>query len=376
MSSRLVFIDHSAQPGGGQLGLLRYLKLHPEMCTGVIFITGGPVAEQVEALGIETHILCKGNFSMRSIIAAAPALSRILKRLQPTSVVANSLYAGMALAIAPSLKRTNWFYYSRVSMGSLRGVKRAIVLPLFQLAFSGYIANSRWTASCVPKSLARRGVEVAYPVSGIAAHPLPRDTSIRSAGTVNIVTLSRPDKWKGLDILLDALDHIELEDSVRLQLDIYGGSFFSDPTYLATLHSHAQRSRHEINFHGHIDDVETALREADIFVLPTRQPEPFGQVVPQALSAGCICIVPNEGGPLEIVQDGINGYQFEARSSRSLAKVIAKALGSPDAMQAMSRAAQQRSRTFDDASTARMLSSAISRLAGGQDASSSLGTDC
>lgn len=362
MELPVVFVDHSAYPGGGQLGLYRYLVIHRDKCRAVIFMTGGPMVERIKALGVETHVLSDRDYTGRSILTLLPALTRVLRGLGPAVLVANSLYAGASLAMVRSIVGSRKLYYSRVSMDSLQGAKRLLILSLFSIGFDGFIANSHWTASCIPQFLSKRGLQVAYPISGISAEPPKRLKSFEGSETLRIVTLSRPDRWKGIDILLEALELLSGMDERNLTLDIYGGSFFSESDYLTDIRLQAKNLKYEVNFHGHVDNVDQVLQSSDIFVLPTRQPEPFGQVVPQALSNGCICIVPNEGGPLEIVEHGINGYHFEARSASSLARAILHASVDRKEMSRVSIQAQDRSTIFSDEISSAMLIDAIRTL--------------
>jgi glycosyltransferase involved in cell wall biosynthesis len=50
------------------------------------------------------------------------------------------------------------------------------------------------------------------------------------------------------------------------------------------------------------------------------QPEPFGLSIIEALSVARPVIAPNEGGPLEIIEDQKCGLFFAARSAQSLSE--------------------------------------------------------
>ena len=58
------------------------------------------------------------------------------------------------------------------------------------------------------------------------------------------------------------------------------------------------------------DEVEKYFSVLDIFVLTTPK-ESFGLVLTEAMAMGKPLIASNRGGPVEIIQDGINGFLFE-----------------------------------------------------------------
>jgi glycosyltransferase involved in cell wall biosynthesis len=318
---RVTMVDHSADPGGGQLGLLRYLEDTRDLDVSLILLTGGPLVDAYRATGHKVTVLDEaGAFSF----ARAPLFSRrfssAVREHSPDVIVANSLYATI--------------YYSRVSMETLKGLKRVLAIHFFFRQFDGFLANSKWTKSCIPTVLARRPIRVAYPISGVTERTA--STRSRPSGRGDelvIASLSRPDRWKGTDILIDAVKAMTPRPGARpVRLDIYGGTFFSDPAFITEIEDSARESAVPIRFLGHVDDVASVLDEVDIVVLSTRFPEPFGQVVVQGLAHGAVVVVPDQGGPMEVVEDGVNGLVFHSGDPDSLRTVLEAAIGDADRM--------------------------------------------
>lgn len=357
MGPRVLFVDHSAQPGGGQLGLLRYLKEESPADAGVLFLNGGPVKEDIEALGIDVWTLDEdSNFSLKSIPRRLPSIRKALESINPDIVVANSLYAAAAVAWTFSRPKPYLIYYSRVSMESLRGIKRFIALKLIFNRFDEFIANSAWTASCIPAPLNERPVSIAYPVSGVSGTPQSRRSAPCATETIRIVSLSRPDPWKGTDLIVEAASVLARQfPEKKITLDIYGGTFFSDQSYLTELTALADSSPVEVVFQGHVADVTAVLLETDIMVLSTRIPEPFGQVVPQGLAAGAVVVVPDAGGPLEVVSDGVTGLVFKTGDAQSLGERMALVLRDTNLAAELSAQGMLRSADFADSVVASML---------------------
>lgn len=332
----------------------------------VALLTGGTLQADFVHAAPSTYVLDDDPFSFRKILRYAYGLRRLLRRRDYDLVLVNSLYAAAVYALLDRgglTRRLDSAYYSRVSMESLTGTKRQVGMRCIFPVFDAFLANSSWTASCIPMSLGKPRY-VAYPVSGIDASTRTHRADPCSGDSIRIITLSRPDRWKGLDLLVRAVATLaERCPTKSISVNLYGGDFFSDPEYLAELDALISSSRVEVTRWGHIDDVPAALRSSDIFVLPTMQPEPFGQSVAQALAAGCVVIVPDEGGPLEMVKAGESGLVFRARDAESLLERIVEAIESPQLSRRLSEAAVASIRRFEDSATVQMLLTAVDRIA-------------
>src|SRR4029079_19189865 len=62
-----------------------------------------------------------------------------------------------------------------------------------------------------------------------------------------------------------------------------------------------------VTFLGNQEFIEELLPEANLFLLPSH-PESFGLVALEAMSAGVPVIATNEGGPREVIEDGVTGF--------------------------------------------------------------------
>ena len=61
------------------------------------------------------------------------------------------------------------------------------------------------------------------------------------------------------------------------------------------------------------DDLTSLIASADIFVFPSNT-DTFGNSVIEALASGVPCITSNQGGPQEIIENGLCGFVFDAHS--------------------------------------------------------------
>lgn len=359
---KITFVDHAGDPGGGQLGLLRYVQSpYRRADVRCILLTGGPIVDQLRDAGAEVVVLDDREFEFRRFPIYAAGLHRNIKRGDGRIVVANSLYAAVAVSLVP--RPGLWTYYSRVSMNTLAGVKRVIATQWVFRRAASFLANSNWTASCIPAKLTARPVAVAYPVSGIPSEPNSRHRrGFMEDGSLKIVSLSRPDRWKGIDLVIAAADAVATTIRRPVTVDIYGGTFFSDERYIEELHKMAETSAAVVTFHGHIEDVNPVLQSSDVVALGNRLPEPFGQVVAQGLSAGCLLVVPDAGGPTEMVHDGVNGYVYESGDQQALVRALLSAVTSPDEAADVAARGPVSAAAFGDRQTVSGLETAIDHL--------------
>jgi glycosyltransferase involved in cell wall biosynthesis len=107
-------------------------------------------------------------------------------------------------------------------------------------------------------------------------------------------------------------------------------------------------------FLGYQNDAQLAplYAGADLFVFPSRT-DTLGQVVMEAQACGLPALVANEGGPKEVVADGVSGLVLTGTDPARWSQAINDLLDDAPRRQRMGRAAAQRgerfslSRTFD-----------------------------
>ena len=80
----------------------------------------------------------------------------------------------------------------------------------------------------------------------------------------------------------------------------------------------------------------------DIFVLPSIQPEPFGLVVIEAMEHKLPVVATNHGGPVEIVNNGKNGYLVDYRNADEMAARIVELLCDESKREAFGRNGYQK----------------------------------
>jgi glycosyltransferase involved in cell wall biosynthesis len=146
---------------------------------------------------------------------------------------------------------------------------------------------------------------------------------VRLAGLGNIV------RWKNWHLLLEALGR--LTEAERSQVEFHHwGPTPNEPEAIAYREELERRVGRlglggTATFHGLLLSVETALAEADWFVLPSTN-EPCSVALIEALAMGVPVIASASGGNVDIVREGRTGWLFRPDDVEDLARVLRAAL--------------------------------------------------
>lgn len=177
-------------------------------------------------------------------------------------------------------------------------------------AFSLFISNNRFfekidLGTSEPKHTLQDSEMLRKKI--VAEHNLAPETVIFSMAC-------RLQKWKGVELVIEAVRKIREKPIFVI---IYGETFDSED-YVQKLKAAAQGL--PLHFAGSVSNVPLAFSASDVVINASLQPEPFGLSIIESLSVARPVIAPNEGGPLEIIQDQKCGLFFAARSAQSLSE--------------------------------------------------------
>lgn len=139
------------------------------------------------------------------------------------------------------------------------------------------LVTSREEAESSTKRL--HGIDVRVIPNSVSIPPHEKHYDRRRTGT-RLIFLSRLHEKKGIEHLIDAMHRLPNS----FTLDIFGAGSLN---YTMALQDRAGPLGDRVAFHGIVagDKKEAALRDADIFVLPTHS-ENFGIVIAEALAVG------------------------------------------------------------------------------------------
>jgi glycosyltransferase involved in cell wall biosynthesis len=135
---------------------------------------------------------------------------------------------------------------------------------------------------------------------------------------------ARPTLWKGHEVLLDALALIKDMPFICL----FVGAADGKQSFIDKITKHAVDLGLEGRFRlSHtVDDMPAALMVADVVVMPSITPEPFGRVALEAQAMGRPVVAFDHGGAAESIKHGQTGWLASPGDAENLAGCIRQAL--------------------------------------------------
>ncbi len=269
-------------------------------------------------------------------------LRRLLMRLEVDVVNAHAPVPGLAdLAawIAPAPVVLTYHAGSMVkgdhpADALLRGYERHLLPRVFDRC-AALVAVS-------PVSCARATGRAALIPPGVdcALFAPPASGAVRACRVLYVGRVERTSRWKGLQVLLDAL--VRLRDLVPgVRLEVVG-----DGDDVSSLRRRAVRLgvAGVVDWRGPVDHRELPrhYRAAGVTVLPSlTEAESFGMVLTEAMASGCPVVGSAVGGIPFVVRDGVDGLLVPPGDPCALAEALASVLSDPARAAAMGAAGRE-----------------------------------
>lgn len=166
-------------------------------------------------------------------------------------------------------------------------------------------------------------------------HPRPANPVLRTSLDIGddepVITLvGGLVDWKGQDVLLDAAPLI-LARFPKAHILLVGAAYGRDASFAQTIGARAANPalHGRVRLLGARDDVAELLALSDIVLHTSTKPEPFGRTFLEGMALGKAVIAANEGGPLDVIDDGVDGLLIPPRDHRILADAVLRLLDDP-----------------------------------------------
>jgi glycosyltransferase involved in cell wall biosynthesis len=97
-----------------------------------------------------------------------------------------------------------------------------------------------------------------------------------------------------------------------------------------------------VEVHGWLaqDDLATWYSAADLFLMPSRN-EPLGKVMLEAMACGTPVLASDSAGPLDHIDEGVNGFLFPRGDVAALAERLVWAIDHPERLRALREGAER-----------------------------------
>ena len=132
---------------------------------------------------------------------------------------------------------------------------------------------------------------------------------------------------------------------------------FGEEKYAGALEERAERLgiADQIEFRGFREDIWEELAQLDVLVHCSVTPEPFGQVVLEAMAARVPVIAAAAGGPAEVVTPDVDGILTRPGDVSELAAAMRRLHADPDLRAALADQGLKRSADFTPDHAAKQL---------------------
>ncbi len=272
----------------------------------------------------------------------------------------NSLKSGLYGSLAARLARRPvvWHLHDRLAADYLPARAVTLMRRAVRVLPTTLVTNSEATRATVPRP-PRSGVTVVpNPVA-----PMPGRSLSPEVERVGMIGRLTP--WKGQSVFLRAFARAFAGTDVRAT--IVGAALFGEDAYEQELHdlAAALEIADRVDFLGFRSDIEAQLESIDICVHASVVPEPFGQVIVEAMAAGVPVVAADGGGAAEIVADGKTALTHPPGDVDALAAALTRLAGDSDLRERLVAAGRERARDFGPEAVAERLDQAYRTLLDG-----------
>lgn len=138
---------------------------------------------------------------------------------------------------------------------------------------------------------------------------------------LQILLIGRINDWKGQDFALEAIHQL---NNPNVSLRIVGDTSAGNESRLDDLIAHAKMLglSDRVEFYGFTNDPGQHYAWADVLIVPSKKPEPFGRIAIEAMSLGKPVIAANHGGLPEIIEHNHTGFLFTPNDINSFCKYL------------------------------------------------------
>jgi glycosyltransferase involved in cell wall biosynthesis len=348
---RVLFVDHAPIVGGAQLVLATHIEqLDRKRFTPLVACTDAVPAlvERYRAAGAEVHTVPMDRLRERSLrvvgrlLRSAVELRRVVVREKVDLVVSNTSRAAYVASLAlvgtgvPLVWWVRDFLFGERVFRALRSAPHAIIGVSHAIrSHYGGDGDDRFHVVWVGSDIHRR-------VDSVTREAIDRERARWGIqpGQVVVGFMGRLVADKGPEDLVAAVERLQPEFP-QLRLLLVGTGHGQEGDVEGRLRDDASRRRLRfVSFAGHQSDEALYYRLFDLFVLSTRNAEPFATSVVQAMMAGKPVVATETGGTPELVRHGITGLLVPPASPERLADALATLLRDPALARSMAATAR------------------------------------
>lgn len=338
----ILVVHSSAELYGSDRSLLDLVRGRPfDLAMTVVLPEQGPLVQALVASGAQVVVgeVCKlqrGMLSLRGLWRTGVAAWRSLRFLRGLhrdagfDLVYSNSVAILGGALAARVCGLPHVWHVREILAGSRGLTLGFRWLVRRLS-SRVVCNSDQTLAWIAGAA---GSDARYLTVWNGFDPSPTDPdpiTVRielgvEADEVLVVMVGRVNAWKGQGLLVTAFARAVKGCDVPMRLLLVGSAFAGQEHFEQALHRAVRDSGCSdrilvLPFRPQIEPVWAA---ADIAVVPSTEPEPFGRVAIEAMAHGKPVVAAAHGGLVEIVVPEVSGCLVPPRDVEALAGALTR----------------------------------------------------
>jgi glycosyltransferase involved in cell wall biosynthesis len=300
----------------------------------VVISSGGMLESQLKRIGAEHITLDVHSKNPLKWPMVRRKLRLVLQDLKPDLVHMRSRApAWIAFPVCKALRlKTITTVHGRFKAGNLfkKFYNSIMVRSDVVIAISDYVAGLIWSQFPEAKDKTvtiHRGVDIhLFDPKAVASQRVIKasETLVLPDGLPVVMLPGRPTKWKGWSVLVEAMGKLKDRDFMLVLVGAGDGDQDFQQKLMVDIDNASIASKCRIS--KSMTDMPAALMLADVVVMPSVTPEPFGRVAIEASAMGCPVVAFNHGGAAESIIDGETGWLAEPVEVDALAEAIKQGL--------------------------------------------------
>ncbi|MEO0263137.1 MAG: glycosyltransferase family 4 protein [candidate division WOR-3 bacterium] len=315
--------------GGIETYLARSLKYHKIFKPYIGIVKKGRFFKYLQNENFKNIIDLKGG-RLRELPKTLNAIYNCIKFIKKNDIkliIAHGAHSFVFAGIISKISNIKSIFYVHVDIKK-EEFRSLITGIAFRIKPTLYIANSEFTAKSVKKFL-KSDAKINYPASDIhkfdsinefnAKRKLREEFGIPEDKIIFSI-IGRIQEWKGQDVGILAFKNMKNKDKACL-LIVGECTFKKDEKYYEYLKKLSKEEKWII-FTGFRNDVPFIMKGSDIILHTSRNPEPFGIVIVEGMMAKKPVLASASGGPIEIIENGKDGFLYEPGNYKSLCKIM------------------------------------------------------
>ncbi|MHB8185475.1 MAG: glycosyltransferase [Dermatophilaceae bacterium] len=364
--TRILLLSPTAVPGGAEralTNLARHLPSHGFEVSAVL-LADGPLRGWLEEVGCPVTVFPAGRTRhLRQTVSVVRRLTRLARQVD--IVISNQskghVYGGVAARLAG--RPAVWWQHGVPSRTAIETVAATIPTAAIVCGSRGAADAQRRLTPNGQAQLIPPGTDVAAIADRAGSGQAVRER-LGWADKHVVGIVGRLEPWKGQEVFLRAAAQIARRHP-DVRFAVVGGAILGwEGDYPDKLQRFATDLgiADLVHFAGHQDDVYPWFDAMDV-VVHASFGEPFGLVLVEAMALGKPLVATAQGGPLEIVEDGVSGLLVPPGDDRALAAAVERILDDALLAKSLSTAASQHAHDFSSERTASQFAALLADLA-------------